>query len=133
MIPVMKGLQYVWGIQPLEYASVNTAPDTRHRISVFLHPLFTLPCRWRAYWAVLGQHTGGFMLYAILCYNDEDVVWSWTKEEDAAVMGRLAVVRERLAPIMGPSARLLPTTAPTTVRQSPYPIAIDGHYAETRQ
>ena len=37
------------------------------------------------------------MLYAILCYNDEDVVWSWTKEEDDAVMGRLAVVRERLA------------------------------------
>jgi hypothetical protein len=29
------------------------------------------------------------MLYAILCYNDEAAVFSWTKEEDAAVMGRL--------------------------------------------
>ena len=30
------------------------------------------------------------MLYAILCYNDEDVVWSWSKEEDDAVMDRSA-------------------------------------------
>ena len=45
------------------------------------------------------------MLYAILCYNDEDVVWSWSKEEDAAVMARLAVVQERLAKAgkLGPS------------------------------
>jgi len=73
------------------------------------------------------------MLYAILCYNDEDVVWSWTKEEDAAVMGRLAVVHERLAKKMGPSARLLPTTAATTLRKSPEPIVIDGPYAETKE
>ena len=73
------------------------------------------------------------MLYAILCYNDEDVVWSWTKEEDDAVMGRLAVVHERLAPFMGPSARLLPTTAATTLRKSPEPIVIDGPYAETKE
>ena len=26
------------------------------------------------------------MLYAILCYHDEDTVGSWTKEQDAAVM-----------------------------------------------
>ena len=26
------------------------------------------------------------MLYAILCYNDENVVGSWTKQEDDAVM-----------------------------------------------
>jgi hypothetical protein len=36
------------------------------------------------------------MQYAILCYNDEDVVWSWSKEEDAAVMAGLSVVQERL-------------------------------------
>ena len=35
------------------------------------------------------------MLYAILCYNDEDVVWSWSQEEDAAVMAKLGVVHER--------------------------------------
>src|SRR6267154_2610992 len=107
-------------------------PGTRHRTSVFC-TLFPSPCRWRAYLSVLGQHTGGLMLYAILCYNDEDAVWSWTKEEDDAVMGRLAVVRERLAPIMGPSARLLPTTAATTLRKSPEPIVIDGPYAETKE
>ena len=36
------------------------------------------------------------MLYAILCYHDEDAVGSWTKEQDAAVMGRLSVVHDRL-------------------------------------
>ena len=37
------------------------------------------------------------MLYAILCYNDEDVVCAWTKEEDDAVMAKLGVVHEKLA------------------------------------
>src|SRR5258707_12865081 len=36
------------------------------------------------------------MLYAILCYHDEDTVGSWTKEQDAAVMKKLAVVQDRL-------------------------------------
>ena len=75
------------------------------------------------------------MLYAILCYNDEDVVWSWTKEEDAAVMGRLAVVQERLVREgkLGPSLRLLPTTAATTLRKSDPPLVIDGPFAETKE
>ncbi|MDB5467516.1 MAG: hypothetical protein JWQ46_2278, partial [Phenylobacterium sp.] len=29
------------------------------------------------------------MLYTLLCYNSEDVVFSWSQEEDDAVMGRL--------------------------------------------
>ena len=76
------------------------------------------------------------MLYAILCYNDEDAVWSWSKEEDAAVMARLGAVQERLtkAGKMGPSLRLLPTTAATTLRkdQDP-PLVIDGPFAETKE
>ena len=36
------------------------------------------------------------MLYAILCYHDEDVTSSWTKEQDAAVMKKLAVVQDKL-------------------------------------
>jgi hypothetical protein len=74
------------------------------------------------------------MLYALLCYNDEDVVWSWTKEEDDAVMGRLAVVHERLvkAGKLGPSLRLLPTTAATTLRKS-QDLVIDGPFAETKE
>jgi len=76
------------------------------------------------------------MLYALLCYNDEDVVWSWTKEEDDAVMGRLAVVHERLAKAgkLGPSLRLLPTTAATTLRKNQEPpLVIDGPFAETKE
>lgn len=29
------------------------------------------------------------MLYTILCYDTENVVWSWSKEQDTAVMVRL--------------------------------------------
>ena len=49
------------------------------------------------------------MLYAILCYNEEDVVWSWSREQERAVMTRLGAVQERLAKDgkMGPSLRLL--------------------------
>ena len=76
------------------------------------------------------------MQYAILCYNDEDVVWSWSKQEDQAVMARLGVVHERLAKAgkMGPSLRLLPTTSATTLRktQDP-PLVIDGPFAETKE
>ena len=59
------------------------------------------------------------MLYAILCYNDEDFVGSWSKEQDDAVMAKLGVVQDRLAKQgrLGPVGRLLPTTAATTVRK----------------
>ena len=40
------------------------------------------------------------MLYAILCYNEEDVVWSWSQEEDKAVIDRLAVVQDRLVKML---------------------------------
>jgi len=75
------------------------------------------------------------MLYALLCYNAEDVVFSWTKEEDDAVMGRLQVVHDRLekAGKLGPSLRLLPTTAATTLRKSDPPMVIDGPFAETKE
>ena len=75
------------------------------------------------------------MLYALLCYNDEDVVWSWDKKQDGEVMARLGVVRERLetSGTRGPSLRLLPTTAATTLRKSDPPLVIDGPYAETKE
>ena len=73
------------------------------------------------------------MLYTLLCYNKEDVVWSWTKEEDAAVMNRLSVVHEKLVRDgkLGPSLRLLPTTAATTLRGGD--LVIDGPFAETKE
>ena len=76
------------------------------------------------------------MLYAILCYHDEDVVCSWSKEEDAAVMTKLRVVHEKLvkAGKLGPVARLLPTTAATTLRKTQEPpLVIDGPFAETKE
>ena len=75
------------------------------------------------------------MLYAILCYHDEDTVGSWSKEQDAAVMTQLAVVQDRLTKQgrLGPVARLLPTTAATTLRKENPPVVIDGPYAETKE
>ncbi len=75
------------------------------------------------------------MLYALLCYNDEAAVWSWKPDEEAQVMGRLNAVRTRLeaAGKMGPSLRLLPTTAATTLRKSDPPLVIDGPFAETKE
>jgi hypothetical protein len=75
------------------------------------------------------------MLYAILCYNNEDVVSSWSKEHDAAVMEKLAVVQDKLRKQgrLGPVARLLPTTAATTLRKEDPPLIVDGPYAETKE
>lgn len=75
------------------------------------------------------------MLYALLCYNSEEVVFSWSKAEDDAVMAKLGLVHERLAREgkLGPSLRLLPTTAATTLRKSDPPMVIDGPFAETKE
>lgn len=76
------------------------------------------------------------MLYAILCYNSQDAVGSWSKEEDAAVMSKLAVVQDELAKQgrLGPAVRLRPTTAARTLRkQEEPPLITDGPYAETKE
>ncbi|WP_108460713.1 YciI family protein [Devosia naphthalenivorans] len=76
------------------------------------------------------------MLYAILCYNDENAVATWTKEEDDACMARLGKVQDAMKAKgkLGPVARLQPTTAATTLRKSSgEPIVIDGPFAETKE
>ena len=76
------------------------------------------------------------MLYAFLCYNNEDAVFSWSKEEDDAVMSKLAEVQAPLqkAGRFGPAVRLMPTTAATTLRKdSDPPLVLDGPYAETKE
>jgi hypothetical protein len=75
------------------------------------------------------------MLYAILCYDSEDVVGSWSKEEEDVVMARLDGVQRKLAAEgrLGPVARLLPTTAATTIRKGKEPLVIDGPFAETKE
>jgi hypothetical protein len=73
------------------------------------------------------------MLYAILCYNSEDVVFSWSAEQDAKVMADLAEVQARWAHKLGPTARLMPTSAATTLRKGDTPLVIDGPFAETKE
>ena len=76
------------------------------------------------------------MLYALLCYNSEEVVTSWTKQEDDAVMARLDVVHGKLAAQgkLGPAARLRPTTAAKTLWKGGDPsLVTDGPYAETKE
>jgi hypothetical protein len=76
------------------------------------------------------------MMYAVLCYHAEDAVMSWTKEEDDAVMAKLTAIVDKHARNgkVGPVARLLPTTAATTLRSDRNePLVMDGPFAETKE
>jgi hypothetical protein len=75
------------------------------------------------------------MLYSILCYESETQAAARSKQEDDAIMSRLAVVQKRLAADgrLGPVARLMPTTAATTVTAGRDPLVFDGPFAETKE
>jgi hypothetical protein len=75
------------------------------------------------------------MLYAILCYNSEAAVGSWSKQYHDETMARLHVVQDKLTKQgrLGPVARLLPTTAATTLRKGREELVIDGPFAETKE
>jgi hypothetical protein len=76
------------------------------------------------------------MLYAVLCYHREAEVCAWSKEHDQQVMDQLAVVEKKLTDQrrLGPVARLLPTSAATTLRKdSDPPLVLDGPFAETKE
>jgi hypothetical protein len=76
------------------------------------------------------------MLYAFLCYNNEDAIASWSQAQDDQVMADLHAVQAPLekAGRLGPVARLMPTTAATTLRKdSEPPLVLDGPYAETKE
>jgi hypothetical protein len=78
------------------------------------------------------------MLYAILCYNDENAVFSWSKEEEDATMARLRAVQQPFAEAgkLGPTGRLMPTTSATTLRKGKdkdEPLIVDGPFAETKE
>lgn len=76
------------------------------------------------------------MQYAILCYHQEDVVCAWSKEEDDEVMAKLLPIQQRLAKEgkLGPVARLMPTTAATTLKKDrDPPLVLDGPFAETKE
>lgn len=75
------------------------------------------------------------MLYAILCYNVEEAIGAWSKEHHDQTMTRLYAVHDKLIKQgrMGPVARLLPTTAATTLRKGREDMVIDGPFAETKE
>ncbi len=76
------------------------------------------------------------MLYAIFCYDSEATVCAWSKEKDEQVMKDLAAVQRKYAAAgkLGPVARLLPTTAATTVRTvKGESLVLDGPFAETKE
>src|SRR5215213_1156992 len=76
------------------------------------------------------------MLYTILCYNCEDEVFSWTKEQDDEVMGKLKAVQEKLAKKgkLGPVARLHGTSSAKTLRKQREPhFVTDGPFAEAKE
>ena len=76
------------------------------------------------------------MLYTVLCYNSEEFVGSWTKEQDDAVMTRLIAVQDKIAKKgkLGPVARLQFTTTARTLRKGlEPPLITDGPYAETKE
>jgi hypothetical protein len=75
------------------------------------------------------------MRYAIFCYDHEEAVFGWTKEQDDAVIASLDKAKKKFAETgqLGPTARLMPTTTATTVRKAKEPIVIDGPFAETKE
>ncbi|WP_309083114.1 YciI family protein [Chelativorans sp.] len=77
------------------------------------------------------------MLYAILCYHDEDVVMSWSKAEDDAVLAKRKRVQKDFVEHggkMGPAIRLVPTTGATTIRTAgDEQLVLDGPFAETKE
>ena len=74
------------------------------------------------------------MLYAIICYNDDRDVFSWSQEKDDQVMGALAKVHDRLEAKgqLGPAFRLESVKTAKTYRKTPAGV-MDGPFAETKE
>jgi hypothetical protein len=77
------------------------------------------------------------MYYAILANHADDAFETWSEEEDAALMGDLLEINERLlaAKHLGPAARLGPTEGARTLRgrSTGGDMVIDGPFAETKE
>jgi hypothetical protein len=74
------------------------------------------------------------MLYAIVCYNEDSDVFSWSKDKDDQVMEALAKVHDRLEAkgALGPSFRLDSVKTAKTYRKTPAGV-MDGPFAETKE
>jgi hypothetical protein len=73
------------------------------------------------------------MLYALLAYHVESEVMSWSADEDAKLMRDLMEVHQKLAPRLGPAARLDFTGKARTLRGAGAGQPLDGPFAETKE
>jgi len=75
------------------------------------------------------------MLYAILCYDSEAVVNSWTKDKDAEVMTQLGAVTGKLGRTEAARAGRAPDADHDgdDGAQGKAPLIIDGPFAETKE
>ena len=75
------------------------------------------------------------MLYAILAYHVEEEVASWTRQEDAALMGDLNKIHGRLTQEgrLGPAARLGATKGACVLRGRDKGVVTDGPFTETKE
>lgn len=75
------------------------------------------------------------MRYAIFCYQAEGAVCSMSPDADAAMMAELVEAKREAGKRVkfGPTARLMPTTAATTVREGKEITVLDGPFAETKE
>lgn len=75
------------------------------------------------------------MYFAILAYHEEDIVESWSKEEDTALMTELLAINDRMIAqkSLGPAARLGATQNAVTLRGRGAGLVVDGPFAETKE
>ena len=75
------------------------------------------------------------MLYAILAYHIEEEVASWTRQEDAALMGDLNKIHVRLTQEgrHGPAARLGATKGACVLRGRGTGVVTDGPFTESKE
>jgi hypothetical protein len=75
------------------------------------------------------------MLYAVLAYHVEEDVTSFTPQQDAALMGELTKVHDRLTQEgrMGPAARLGATKGACVLRGPGKGVVTDGPFTETKE
>lgn len=73
------------------------------------------------------------MLYALLAYHVESDVMSWSADKDEKVMRDLLEVHQKLAPRLGPAARLGFTAKARTLRGAGSALLLDGPFAETKE
>ncbi|MCO5065346.1 MAG: YciI family protein [Rhizobiaceae bacterium] len=75
------------------------------------------------------------MQYAILCYDDESILETWSDARMDEVIGKHQAATRPVAARgkLGPVLRLLPTSTAMTVRSGDKPTVIDGPFAETKE